>query len=91
MCVFCMTFRIGTSSAGDVRIQFKHWSTDDVWRPEDGQPAVEIFTRGANGQQLIPENDPELINPNFSQEEMQLLKQSILKTKVHNNILRLAG
>ncbi|XP_070548330.1 uncharacterized protein [Ptychodera flava] len=67
-----------------VAVQFKHWSTDLAWQPEDGQ--LEIFKK-ENGVQILPEGLPDVVPMTFQEKDISSLKQSIAKSK---DVLRFA-
>ncbi|XP_070536890.1 uncharacterized protein [Ptychodera flava] len=75
---FPHVYRIYLASNGEVKVQYKNWSTDFNWQPEDG--LLEIFKK-ENGLQSIPEGYPDIAPMTFDDAEIRKVRQSIAKSK----------
>jgi hypothetical protein len=71
--------------AGEVRLKFKEFITDPVWRPYDNEDPLEIFRRNVNGEQIVPDEDgpysvPHMVRTNFyAKVELDELVKSVDK------------
>ena len=60
-------------------MRYKLWAakTDSPWIPEEG---LEVLKRDENGDPMIPSGKPDLVQPEFEPEKLDLLEKSIEKT-----------
>lgn len=56
-------------NSGDVKMQYKHWSTDDVWLPSATSPKLEIFKLDEQGIQLLPQDMPPLVEADYERKQ----------------------
>ena len=63
-------------------MKYKNWSTDPVELPPDDKPPLEIFKLNEEGEQMIPEGIPSLVEPQFDRKmDLDLVKKNVEKMK----------
>ncbi|XP_053390852.1 uncharacterized protein LOC128553705 [Mercenaria mercenaria] len=73
-----MYCRIFNDDVGHTTVQFKVLSTEDEWRPKHSEKPLEIF-KMKDGEQQLPEGEPEIVRPNYDAVDLQDLRRSLEK------------